>query len=123
MSIMTYWPVITMGISLTMAGGGGYINLRLQDNTLLSETQRIDGRVSTVRDTLLDKIQLANNELADNSESIDTNEEAIEEIQRILIERQGQTDLKVQQIQNEVSNTNMKLDQLLLILKDLRNSQ
>lgn len=123
MSIMAYWPVVAMGITYGIAGMGGYVDLRLEDNTFVKEIERLDGRIS-IMDTINDRsFVTVNNEVDDLSESVDTNEEAIEEIQRILIQRQGQTDLKVQQIQNSLENQDMKFEQLFDLLQDLRNNQ
>ena len=119
---MAYWPIIAMGVSLGTAGVGGYIDLRLEDNTINKDLESITGRITTVATSVHDRITLVANEVNDNGDSIDSNEEAIEEIQRILIQRQGDQDLKLQRLQSDIDKQDLKLDQLLIILQDLRGN-
>lgn len=63
-------------------------------------------------------------DIDDISESVDENEEAIEAIQRQLIERQGQVELRTQRIEIEQQQQGKDLDQILLLLQQLqRNGQ
>lgn len=107
--MMAYWPVIAMGVSLAISGGGGYMNLRLADNNISKDLNSTNGR-------MLNLISEQNAQDAD----IEQNEEGIEEIQRLLIQRQGQQELKTQQIQNELNNQGNKIDQVLEILRDVK---
>lgn len=61
-------------------------------------------------------------ELADNAASIDENEEDIEAIQRLLIERQGQQRLELQRIETEQKAQGRSLDQILRLLEQLNQS-
>jgi len=65
------------------------------------------------------QVQIANSadELFDLSESIDEAEDSIELIQRTLIQRQGETKLQVQRIENEQRAQGEDLDQILLLLQ------
>ena len=65
------------------------------------------------------QVQIANSaeELFDLSESIDDAEDSIELIQRTLIQRQGETKLQVQRIENEQRAQGEDLDQILLLLQ------
>jgi hypothetical protein len=123
MSVMAYWPVIAMGITLSTAGMGGYIDLLVSDKELSKDLVSARERGLTLHDITSNRITLANAEIEDQGESIDNNEDAIEEIQRILIQRQGAQDLSIQRIQNDISNQDMKLDQLLQILEQVRQGQ
>ena len=98
---MIYWPIIVTTISIATAGVGGYINLLLKD-------QALDATITTI-----------NSDVIDNYRNIDNNEEAIEDIQKILIRRQGQQELQMQKIQSNIDKQGTKLDQLLDILQEL----
>ena len=65
------------------------------------------------------QVKIANSaeELFDLSESIDEAEDSIELIQRTLIQRQGETKLQVQRIENEQRAQGEDLDQILLLLQ------
>lgn len=107
---MAYLPAIALALTYGAAGVGGYVNLRLEDNTN-------HARLSTLEDQMLQRISDVNK----SSSEIETNEEALEEIQRILIQRQGRIDLDVQRLQNDIDKQNIKLDQLLDILEQIRD--
>ena len=70
------------------------------------------------------QVQIANSaeELFDLSESIDEAEDSIELIQRTLIQRQGETKLQVQRIENEQRAQGEDLDQILLLLQQQARS-
>lgn len=123
MSIMAYWPVIAMGVTLSTAGMGGYIDLLVSNKEISKDLVSARERGLTLHDITSNRIMLANAEIEDQGESIDEAEEAIEEIQRILIQRQGAQDLSIQRIQNDINNQDMKLDQLLQILEQVRQGQ
>ena len=65
------------------------------------------------------QVQIANSadELFDLSSSVDEAEDSIELIQRTLIQRQGETKLQVQRIENEQRAQGEDLDQILLLLQ------
>ena len=56
-------------------------------------------------------------EIWDLSEGVDENEENIELIQRTLIQRQGETRLQVQRIENEQRSQGEDLEQILRLLQ------
>ena len=56
-------------------------------------------------------------DIKDLSESVDENEEALEEIQRLLIRRQGEVELTVQRIENDLSDVNEDLEEILRLLR------
>ena len=107
---MGYLPLIALFLTYAVAGIGGYLNLRLTDNTVQSD-------VSSLQDQMIIRISEGNKAI----DEIETNEEALEEIQRILIQRQGRIDLDVQRLQNDIDKQNIKLDQLLDILEQIRD--
>ena len=59
-------------------------------------------------------------ELADIGTSVDENEEAIEHIQRLLIQRQGQVELDLQLLETELKGQGEDLDDILLLLQQLQ---
>ena len=61
-------------------------------------------------------------EIKDNAESIDENEEDIELIQRQLIQRQGEVELRTQRIEIEQRQQGDTLDQILDILQSQSNN-
>lgn len=61
-----------------------------------------------------------NKEIDDLEESIDSNELSIEEIQRLLIRRQGEVALELQRIQTEQSSQGARLDQIIRLLEAQR---
>jgi len=63
------------------------------------------------------QINSNNANIEDISESVDENEEAVEQIQRLLIERQGQQRLNILRIENEQRAQGEDLDQILLLLQ------
>ena len=65
------------------------------------------------------QVQIANSadELFDLSESIDENEEGIEQIQRLLIQRQADVAIKLLGVENEQRSQGEDLDQILLLLQ------
>ena len=56
-------------------------------------------------------------ELLDLSSSVDENEEAVEEIQRLLIQRQADVAIKLLSVEIEQKSQGEDLDQILLLLK------
>lgn len=62
-------------------------------------------------------------EIDDLSESVDENEEAIEIIQRQLIERQGQVELRTQRIEIEQQQQGKTLEEMLLLLQQIQRGQ
>jgi len=62
-------------------------------------------------------------EASDISESVDENEEDIELIQRQLIQRQGQVELRTQRIEFEQSQQGEQLDEAILLLQQLLQQQ
>jgi len=59
-------------------------------------------------------------ELLDLGESVDENEDAIEQIQRLLIQRQGEVALQVQRIEHEQNSQGDDLAKILLLLQQLQ---
>ena len=68
------------------------------------------------------QINSNNANIEDISESVDENEEAVEQIQRLLIERQGQQRLNILRIENEQRAQGEDLDQILLLLQQQARS-
>lgn len=68
------------------------------------------------------RIQAHADELLDLSESIDENELDIEEIQRLLIQRQGAVALDIQRIDAELKNQGNDLDEILRIIRALNSN-
>lgn len=66
------------------------------------------------------QFQIAANaeEVSDLSESVDENEETIEEIQRVLIRRQGEVELNLQQIKSKQDRQADDLSKILEILQE-----
>lgn len=66
------------------------------------------------------QVQIGENaeDLADLSESVDENEETIEEIQRVLIRRQGEVELNLQQIKSKQDRQAEDVQQILKILQE-----
>lgn len=91
--IRTYWAVI-MALSLgLLALGGLQWQTRAHAETLKQHTQ-----------------------------DIETNEEAIEAIQRSLIRRQGEIGLDLERLKIEQNQQSEKLDDVLLLLRQLQSS-
>lgn len=65
----------------------------------------------------LDRQAALANEVEDLGDSVDENEDAIEQIQRQLIQRQGQVELRTQRIEIEQEQQGDTLDEILLLLK------
>jgi hypothetical protein len=62
-------------------------------------------------------------ELNKLSENVEENDEAIEQIQRLLIRRQGEVELQVQRIQSEQESQGEDLEEILLLLKGLSDKR
>lgn len=62
-------------------------------------------------------------ELKDVVEDIEDNEEAIEEIQRVLIRRQGEVQLKVQRIETEQQAQGDDISEILRLLKQQESNR
>lgn len=58
-------------------------------------------------------------EVAENDDEIEENEEAIESIQRRLIERQGEIGLDLERLKIQQGQQGEKLDEVLEILRDV----
>jgi len=71
------------------------------------------------------QVQIGNNndELIDLSEGVDENEEDIELIQRTLIQRQGETRLQVQRIENEQKSQGDDLEKILMLLQQAQGQR
>ena len=69
----------------------------------------------------LEQFRLMVRELESASESIDENEEGIEAIQRLLIQRQGDVELKLFRVESEQKAQGADLDQILTILQGIQN--
>ena len=69
------------------------------------------------------QVQIANSadELFDLSESIDENEEGIEQIQRLLIQRQADVAIKLLGVENEQRSQGEDIDQILFLLQQQAN--
>lgn len=65
----------------------------------------------------LDRQAVLAEEVDDLSDSVDENEDAIELIQRQLIQRQGQVELRTQRIEIEQEQQGDTLDEILLLLQ------
>ena len=90
-TLKDYWAIIVTGVAVSMAVGAGQLQLNAQGL-----------------------------ELWDLSDSVDENEDAIEQIQRLLIRRQGEVALQVQRIENEQNSQGDDLSKILLILQQLQ---
>ena len=62
-------------------------------------------------------------EIQDISESVDENEEDIEAIQRLLIQRQGQVELDLQRIETMQNQQGMTLEEIKALLQQLNRNQ
>ena len=62
-------------------------------------------------------------DVEDLSESVDLNEDEIEALNRLLIQRQGAVDLRTQRIELEQQAQGDDLEQILLLLQQLRAGQ
>ncbi|MGB7240681.1 MAG: hypothetical protein WBC93_01165, partial [Sulfitobacter sp.] len=60
-------------------------------------------------------------EISDLSDSVEANEDDIELIQRRLIQRQGEVELRVQRIQTEQISQGEDLEEILQLLKARNN--
>ena len=67
-----------------------------------------------------ERMQAHAEELLDLGESVDENEDAIEQIQRLLIQRQGEVALQVQRIEHEQNSQGDDLAKILLLLQQLQ---
>ena len=65
------------------------------------------------------QIQRNATDVAENGEAVEENEDAIELIQRLLIQRQGEVQLDIQRIQTEQRSQGEDLDEVLQLLKGL----
>lgn len=119
MGVMAYWPVVAMGVSLGTAGFGGYLDLRDEAKDGAVRATAVNNRLDTVRDTLSRSLTTVAEEVDDLSESIDSNEEAIEAINRVLIERQGRSELELQRLRNDIEKQDVKLDQAIELLREI----
>lgn len=69
------------------------------------------------------RLNLHAEELIDISESVDENEEAIEAIDRALIERRGAVEVRTQRIEIEQKQQSEKLDEAIILLQRLLQNQ
>jgi hypothetical protein len=92
-SFMKYWPVLV--VAAGAISSGAVDNFRISANA---------------------------QEIADLGESVDENEDDIEAIQRLLIQRQGEVELKVQRIENEQRAQGADLDKILLLLQQMERA-
>jgi hypothetical protein len=63
------------------------------------------------------QINSNNANIEDISESVDENEEGIEQIQRLLIQRQADVAIKLLGVENEQRSQGEDIDQILLLLQ------
>ena len=66
------------------------------------------------------RLQAHAEELIDLGDSVDENEEDIEAIQRLLIQRQGVVALDIQRIETEQAKQGDDLDKILLLLQQIQ---
>ena len=71
----------------------------------------------------LDRQAVLAEEVEDIGDSVDENEEAIELIQRQLIQRQGEVELRTQRIEIEQQTQGDKLDEALMLLQQIVRDQ
>lgn len=109
MAFMTYFPLVATGVSLTIAGSAGYIDLLLSDQSMSDKIIQVADEVSDMESDVEDVL-----------DGIEENEDSIEEIQKVLIQRQGKIDLDVQQLKNDIGAQDEKLDQLLGIVRSIQ---
>ena len=78
---------------------------------------------SLVASAATSQFQIAANadDLTDLSESVDENEDTIEEIQRVLIRRQGEVELNLQQIKSKQDRQADDLSEIIRLLKESQN--
>ena len=69
------------------------------------------------------KLQAHAEELVDLGESVDENEDGIEAIQRLLIERQGTVALDIQRIETEQKAQGDDLAQILRLLQQIQGDR
>lgn len=71
------------------------------------------------------QVQIGNNDkaISANAAAIGTNAEDVEEIQKLLIQRQGHLELELFKIQTEQSDQADDLTQILQILQDIQARQ
>lgn len=89
--ILKYWPILAMAGGILVSAGAAQFQLNAHAG-----------------------------DLTDLSESVDENEDAIEQIQRQLIQRQGEVALQVQRIETQQQEQGKDLDQILLLLQQLQ---
>ena len=91
-AILRYWPVIVLAAGLVSSGSVAQLQIGANAE-----------------------------EIEDISESVDENEEAINEIELFLRQRQGEIALDVQRIETEQKQQGRTLDEILLLLRELRS--
>lgn len=103
---MKFLPILVIYTTIVLAAGGSQIQIRaLAENAIDQETDFDKALIVLTGD-------------------IDSNQETIEEIQRLLIERQGEQNLAIFELQTDIErqsdkmeDQSEKLDRLLLLLQ------
>lgn len=101
-------PAAGLVISAVAAGAVG--QAQIGNNKAAIEAERVARGADIIR---------VEAQIEDNSESIDANEDEVEQIQRELIRRQGRTELDLQRIQQEQESQGRDLETILRLLESI----
>jgi len=102
-TLLRYWPILV--VAAGVVASGAVDNFRITSNA---------EDISTFNENLTQMLREIDR---DHGQSIDENEETIEEIQKILIERQGDVKLDIQRIENDLRSQRQDIAEILRLLQ------